>query len=284
MKYTEYTITGMTCGSCVANVKKRLEAVAAVASAEVQLTHPQARVQLNTPLELAQLKQAVEAGGKYQLLPATASAEATLAPLPTIGKAKTVATPEDEAYAAPAHAAPAYAAPAHAATATEPALPEVKLTTYKPLLLIVGFIAGVTLLVQYPFADFSAMLWMRHFMAGFFIVFAFFKLLNLQGFATSYRMYDIVAAKWAGWGYIYPFVELALGVLYLLNIAPVFTNWATVVVLGVSSIGVIKSNLDKKQIKCACLGDVFNLPMSTVTIVEDLSMVAMAVAMLAVAA
>ncbi|MEM9849004.1 MAG: heavy-metal-associated domain-containing protein, partial [Bacteroidota bacterium] len=68
--------------------------------------------------------------------------------------------------------------------------------------------------------------------------------------------------------------------LYLINIAPTFTNWATILVLGVSSIGVIKSNLDRRAIKCACLGDVFNLPMSTVTIVEDLTMVAMAVAML----
>lgn len=55
----------------------------------------------------------------------------------------------------------------------------------------------------------------------------------------------------------------------------------TIVVLGVSSIGVIQSNLNKRKIKCACLGDVFNLPMSTVTIVEDVSMVAMAGFMLA---
>ncbi|MEN0050361.1 MAG: MauE/DoxX family redox-associated membrane protein [Bacteroidota bacterium] len=158
---------------------------------------------------------------------------------------------------------------------------EENLTTYKPLIMIVGFIAGITFLAQYPFDDFSAMLWMRHFMAGFFIVFAFFKLLNLEGFANSYQMYDIVAARWRTWGYIYPFVELGLGILYLINIAPAFTNWTTIIVLGVSSIGVIKSNLDKRQIKCACLGDVFNLPMSTVTIVEDLTMVAMAVGMLA---
>jgi len=153
-------------------------------------------------------------------------------------------------------------------------------STYKPLIMIVSFIAGVTLLSQYPFNDFSAMLWMRHFMAGFFIVFAFFKLLNIQGFASSYQMYDIVAARWKSWGYIYPFIELSLGILYLIDFAPIFTNWATIIVLGVSSIGVIKSNLDKRQIKCACLGDVFNLPMSTVTIVEDLTMVAMAVGML----
>ncbi len=152
--------------------------------------------------------------------------------------------------------------------------------TYFPLLLIVGFIASFSALAQYPFTQFSWMLWMRFFMAGFFIVFAFFKLLNIRGFADSYQMYDLVAARWYQWGYIYPFVELGLGVAYFINIAPVITNWVTLLVLGVSSLGVIKSNLDKRQIKCACLGDVFNLPMSTVTIVEDLTMVAMAAGML----
>ena len=159
-------------------------------------------------------------------------------------------------------------------------LPSKSLNTYRPLILIIGFILGVTILIQFPFDNFSGMIWMRHFMAGFFLVFAFFKLLNIKGFATSYQMYDIIAARWKGWGYVYPFVELLLGILYLINIAPVFTNWLTLIILGISSIGVIKSVLDKKKIKCACLGDVFNLPMSTVTIVEDLSMVAMAGAML----
>jgi hypothetical protein len=46
--------------------------------------------------------------------------------------------------------------------------------------------------------------------------------------------------------------------------------------MGISSIGVIKSVLNKRKIQCACLGAVFNLPMSTVTIIEDLLMVAMA--------
>ena len=156
------------------------------------------------------------------------------------------------------------------------------LATYKPLLMIVGFIAGTSLLVQYPFQGFSGMLWMRHFMAGFFIVFSFFKLLNLSGFVDSYRMYDIVAEKWKAWGYIYPFVELALGIAYLIAWNPSVTNITTVIVLGVSTIGVVKSNLDKRKIKCACLGDVFNLPMSKVTIIEDVSMVAMAALMQAI--
>jgi len=121
---------------------------------------------------------------------------------------------------------------------------------------------------------------MRHFMAGFFLVFSFFKFLNISGFANSYAMYDVIAKHWKGWGYIYPFVELALGILYLINIFPVATNLLTVIILGISSIGVIQSNLDKKKIKCACLGDVFNLPMSTITIIEDVGMVGMAILML----
>ncbi len=154
------------------------------------------------------------------------------------------------------------------------------LAAFKPLLLIIGFILLVTILSQYPLTDFSIKLWMRHFMAGFFIVFSFFKLLNLEGFASSYGMYDIVAKRWKPWAYLYPFIELGLGVAYLINFAPIITNWLTIVVLGLSSIGVIQSVLDKRKIKCACLGDVFNLPISTVTIIEDVSMVLMAAVML----
>lgn len=158
--------------------------------------------------------------------------------------------------------------------------PPTTLVTYKPLILIIGFILGISLLVQFPFEYFSWTIWMRHFMAGFFLVFAFFKLLNLEGFANSYRMYDIIAGKWIGWGYMYPFVELGLGVLYLINVFPLITNFGTLIILGISSIGVIRSVVNKRKIKCACLGDVFNLPMSTVTIIEDLTMLAMAGTML----
>ncbi|MFK7796770.1 MAG: heavy-metal-associated domain-containing protein [Aureispira sp.] len=151
---------------------------------------------------------------------------------------------------------------------------------YQPLFLIIGYILGTCILVQYPFDNFSGSLLMRHFMAGFFLVFSFFKLLNVRGFAESYAMYDLISARWKPWGWIYPFVELTLGILYLTNSFPWYTNWMTVIILGVSSIGVIKSNLEKQKIKCACLGDVFNLPMSTITIIEDVTMIAMAAFML----
>ena len=114
-------------------------------------------------------------------------------------------------------------------------------------------------------------------MAGFFLVFSFFKLLNLKGFAESYAMYDVLAKKIPVWGYVYAFLELGLGISYLLNFNPIFTNAVTFIVMSISIIGVLQSVLNKKKIQCTCLGAVFNLPMSTVTIIEDALMIIMSV-------
>ena len=154
------------------------------------------------------------------------------------------------------------------------------LAIYKPVLLIFGYITGITLLIEWMQGEFSWMHWMNHFMAGFFLGFSFFKLLNLKGFAESYSMYDIVAKKWNGWGYVYAFIELALGLALLTGFNPILTNTVTFVVMTVSIIGVFQSVLNKRKIKCACLGDVFNLPMSTITIIEDALMIGMSAIML----
>jgi hypothetical protein len=75
---------------------------------------------------------------------------------------------------------------------------------------------------------------------------------------------------------MYPFVELALGAAYLARFNPMLTHTTTIFVRGFSAIGVIRAVASKTQIQCACLGTVFKLPMSTVTIVEDVGMVPMA--------
>jgi len=154
------------------------------------------------------------------------------------------------------------------------------LAIYKPVLLIFGYITGITLLSEGMQVEFSWMRWMNHFMAGFFLIFSFFKLLNLKGFADSYAMYDIVAKQWSGWGYIYAFIELALGIAFLTSYSPILTNSITFVVMSVSIIGVLQSVFNKRKIKCACLGDIFNLPMSTITIIEDALMIGMSGIML----
>lgn len=147
--------------------------------------------------------------------------------------------------------------------------------TYKPVLLIFMYISVITVLIQLPQNNFDLMIWMQHFMAGFFLVFSFFKLLNLKGFAESYKMYDVIAKVLPVWGYMYAFIELGLGLAYLVNFRPELVNISTFLVMSVSLIGVLQSLLSKKQIRCACLGAVFNLPMSTITIVEDSLMIIM---------
>lgn len=154
------------------------------------------------------------------------------------------------------------------------------LETYKPILLIFAFITTTTLFIQVQNHHFDFMQWMRHFMAGFFLVFSFFKFLNLKGFAESYVMYDVVAKHIPAWAYLYAFVELGLGIAFLTNFNPFYTNLTTVVVMGLSIIGVLQTVLNKKKIQCACLGAVFNLPMSSVTIIEDGLMIIMSITML----
>ena len=262
----DFVVSGMTCGSCVAGVKSKLEALAAVEQADVQLAGGRVQLALKAPVHLAAL-QAALGNGKYTIAPAEESPTARHSQPTAPGAAKTPTVAQGPATVSQA--------------AADGSAPASWLAVYRPLLMIIGFIGGVSLLAQWPLSTFDGMLYMRHFMAGFFIAFSFFKLLNLRGFADSYAMYDIIAGQWRGWGFIYPFVELALGVAYLINVFPFWTNVATIIVLGISAIGVVRSVLDKRKIKCACLGDVFNLPMSTVTIVEDVGMVLMAAAMLA---
>ncbi|HLO71699.1 MAG TPA: MauE/DoxX family redox-associated membrane protein [Flavipsychrobacter sp.] len=152
--------------------------------------------------------------------------------------------------------------------------------SYFPIFLIFGYIAGITLLVQFASGSFSLMQWMQHFMAGFFIVFSFFKMMSLKAFAEGYRTYDIVAKAIPAYGFVYPFIELALGVAIITGFEPYATNIVALVVMAVSTIGVVNSLLKKTPFQCACLGTVIKLPLSKVTLFEDLLMVVMSAVML----
>jgi copper chaperone CopZ len=150
------------------------------------------------------------------------------------------------------------------------------LGTYYPLLLIVSLIAIAS------FAGIESLHgWMLNFMAGFFIVFGGFKLLNLKGFRDAYAAYDLLAARWKNYGLIYPFLELALGFAFLFRFQLTAALWLSLLLTGFGGLGVWKALREKKSLRCACLGTALNLPMSTLTLVEDLGMAAMAVVMLA---
>jgi copper chaperone CopZ len=238
-----YQVSNITCGGCIAKVTGLLEKLPNVTAVSVNL-EGQAQITMSSHIITADLQAALVDYPKYQL-----SEKSVVMPL------KPALVAEDD---------------------------EVRgfFETYKPILLILGYILLVTMAVQFNSPSFDWMQWMQHFMAGFFLIFSFFKLLNLKGFAESYAMYDVLAKKMPTWGYVYAFVELGLGIAYLVGYNPLITNAVTIVVMSISIVGVLQSVLNKKKIQCACLGTVFNLPMSTVTIIEDALMIAMSGAML----
>lgn len=140
--------------------------------------------------------------------------------------------------------------------------------TYKPVLIIYFYITLVSVLVSFNIqhSQFSIHHFMNVFMVGYFLTFSFFKLLDVKAFAETYSMYDIVAKRIKAYGFIYPFIELALGIAFLTGFNSLFTNLTTPIVMSISIIGVLQSVLNKQKIQCACHGAVFNLPMRTVTI------------------
>lgn len=122
---------------------------------------------------------------------------------------------------------------------------------------------------------------MVNFMGGFFLLFGGTKILNWGNFARSFSRYDPVAQRSRTYAYLYPAIEVGLGVMYLLNQASVVINCITVLIMGVGAIGVSEA-LKRKQdnLQCACLGGFFNISLSGFTVLENLFMGGMAFLML----
>lgn len=148
--------------------------------------------------------------------------------------------------------------------------------TYKPLFTVFAYILIFSVAFQVSRGSFSAHHFMNHLMAGFFVGLSFFKFLDLKSFATAFSNYDPLAKNWKPYGSIYPFIELTLGFLFIADKFLLFANITTILVLGISTIGVYQKIKSKSQFQCACLGAGFNIPLSYITVFENLAMVAMA--------
>jgi copper chaperone CopZ len=291
-----YTLSGLHCESCVEKVHRRLRSHPKVARVDVTRDPDQARVAAMDGTTLQVLNAWLVTIGEYQLsvvgepvpvpvklpqpapvavssrfkpsssLPAAASA----GPGPAVVAAGTAA-------ARPAGVGNRRVEPAGAGRSRASGTPA-WLVTYKPLLLVFGYILLTVIGFLAATGSWDGALAMRLFMAGFFLVFSFFKFLDVAGFASAFRGYDLVARVLPGYGRAYPFIELVLGLAYLTNVAPAATNIATAIIMAVGLVGVIRAVVSKQSIRCACLGTGFNIPMSTVTIIENSVMLVMAVA------
>ncbi len=205
---------------------------------EVTLNPPQLQIEADKPPILDDLNTYISLAGKYHLQPATSSNDQLL---------------------------------------TDTDTNQTGLRVYYPIFLITAYIIGVASINNFHSQEINWQGWMNQFMAGFFLVFSAFKLLDVRGFAEGYSTYDLLAKRWYTYGYIYPFLELSLGILYLAQWLPTTTQLVTVIIMGFSSIGVINSLLKKQKFQCACLGTILKVPLSSVTLIEDFTMVILAV-------
>ena len=149
-----------------------------------------------------------------------------------------------------------------------------KIKQLKPLFIILGYILITSILLNYK--NWNPSNAMLDFMGLFYIIFSFFKILDIKGFSISFSMYDPLAKQAPIYGYIYPFIEVLLGMMFLIRFEVNIALILTVIVLGITTIGVTQTLMNKRSIECACLGTTLNLPMTEATFIENALMIIMA--------
>ena len=147
-----------------------------------------------------------------------------------------------------------------------------------PLFLIFFYITVFSIIINRT--NFQLDSFMYDFMGLFYIVFSFFKFLDYKNFPSSFSMYDPIAKTFPFYGWMYPFIETILGLLFLLRIQLFISLCVTITILGITTVGVIRSLMNKSNIQCACLGTALKLPMTKATFIENFIMIIMAVWMI----
>lgn len=242
MKHT-YIINGMTCNGCRTDVENRLNAIAGVRNATVDLDRKKAIISMDTHIASTTFQAALPV--KYSITKQELNVFENAGGDSAFAKAETK---------------------------------ESKLQQLKPLLLILLYIVTASVLLHKESWDVNAI--MLDFMGLFYIVFSFFKMLDLKGFHTNFSMYDPLAKVAPVYGWIYPFIETALGLLFLMRFQVTFALVVTLLILGITTVGVTRVLLSKKEVQCACLGTALKLPMTEATFIENAIMIVMAIVML----
>lgn len=154
------------------------------------------------------------------------------------------------------------------------------LKNFLPLIIIFSIILLLTTGRQLLMHTRDVHAFMYDFMGLFFIVFGSFKLYNLKAFANAYQMYDLIAQQSKLYAYLYPFIEVTLGICYIMRYQLPIINIITLILMLISAAGVAYALSKKEEFTCACLGALFKIPMTYVTLIEDLLMGLMAFVML----
>ena len=142
-----------------------------------------------------------------------------------------------------------------------------------PLILILSYISLTSIIINFGRSLDDLMM---DFMGIFFIVFSFFKFLDYKSFPNSFAMYDPLAKALPLYGWIYPFIETILGLMFLFRFQLFTSILITILLLSITTYGVVNVLKKKQTIQCACLGTAIKLPMTIATLIENGIMIIMA--------
>jgi glutaredoxin len=154
-----------------------------------------------------------------------------------------------------------------------------KATSYRPVVILFAMTALTALAASYAVSGNAftvrAAEW---FIAISMVVLSLLKLQNVESFATMFLNYDLLAKRWVPYSYIYPYAE---GVAGVLMVAGALTWLSVPIALFIGTIGAVSVfkavYIDRRELKCACVGGSSNVPLGFISLTENLMMIAMAV-------
>jgi len=156
-------------------------------------------------------------------------------------------------------------------------------TSYVPVLAVFAVAALLALAISWlTFLPLLSLVTIERFVAIAMMLLAMLKLQDVDRFATMFLNYDLLARRLPPYGLAYPFLELGAGVLMLTRSFDWLSIPVALFIGGVGAVSVFKAvYLDKRELKCACVGGGSNVPLGFVSLTENLMMIAMALWMLA---
>ena len=156
-------------------------------------------------------------------------------------------------------------------------------TTYRPVIALFSMMLFMALGAAFvATGDWFSLLSIEWFVAFSMCGLAYLKLRDVESFSTMFLNYDLLAKRWVPYGYIYPYAEGAAGVLMIAGGA--FALAAAPIALTIGTIGAVSVfkavYVDKRELRCACVGGDSNVPLGFVSLTEDLFMIGMGLWML----
>ncbi|MGP7795096.1 MauE/DoxX family redox-associated membrane protein [Sphingomonas sp. CLY1604] len=158
-------------------------------------------------------------------------------------------------------------------------VPDPKATSYTPVLALFAMTALMAAAASYGVYGTPLTVRGAEWFIGFSMaVLALMKLQNIESFATMFLNYDLLARRWVRYSYLYPFAEGLAGVLMIGRVVTWLSVPIALFIGTVGAVSVVKAvYVDRRELKCACVGGGSNVPLGFLSLTENLMMIAMAI-------